>query len=127
MTWIHPNTSRHMVLTLGGLISVRRNMASATDLASFFWLAIQEATETDFDAINARRDAAREKVERGRERRAYDKLVHDAGDRLREGNLDAAGAVLREETDRLRTQERHWHAQPVRHVADELGDHEERL
>ena len=105
----------------------RRIPARLTDLASFFWPEIQEATGTDFDAINARREAAREKAEKERERRAYDKLVRDAGDRLREGNLDAVKALLREETDRLRTQERHWHAEPVRNVADELGDHEARL
>lgn len=98
-----------------------------TDLSSFFWPEIVEATGADFDAINARRDAARDKAEAERERRAYDELLRSAGDKLRGGDLEATKELIREETDRLRTQERHWKAEPVRNVADELGDHEEGL
>jgi hypothetical protein len=61
-----------------------------TDLASFFWPEIQHATGTDLDAINARREAARDKAEAERERLAYEKLIRAAGDKLRDGDLPAA-------------------------------------
>ena len=98
-----------------------------TDLSSFFWPMVLDATGADFDAVNARRDDARAKAEAERERRAYNELLHSAGDKLRGGDLEATKDLLREETDRLRAQERHWKAEPVRNVADELADHEERL
>jgi hypothetical protein len=98
-----------------------------TDLALFFWPEISHATGADLNAINARREAARDKAEAERERLAYDKLLRDAGAKLQAGDLNAAKELLREEMDRLRTQERHWKAEPVRNVADELTDHEDRL
>lgn len=98
-----------------------------TDLSQFFWPVVFEATGVDLDAINARREAARAKAEAERERLAYDRLLRDAGDKLRGGDLEATKELIREETDRLRAQERHWKAEPVRNVVDELADHEERL
>jgi DNA primase len=96
-----------------------------TDLALFFWPEISHATGADLNAINARREAARDKAEAERER--LNKLLRDAGAKLQAGDLNAAKELLREEMDRLRTQERHWKAEPVRNVADELGEHEEWL
>jgi DNA primase len=98
-----------------------------TDLSQFFWPEIIHATGADLDAINARRGAARDRAEQERERLAYDKLLRKAGDKLRGGDLAGTKELLHEETDRLRTEERHWQAEPVRNVGDELGDHEERL
>jgi DnaB-like helicase C terminal domain len=97
------------------------------ELGKFFWPEIGLATGFDADAINARREAARDKAERERERLSYDKLIRAAGDKLRDGDLPGAKELLRKETDRLRTQERYWNAEPARNVADELTDHEERL
>jgi DNA primase catalytic core len=98
-----------------------------TDLSQFFWPEIFEATGVDRDAISARREAARVKADTEREHVAYDKLLRDAGDKLRSGDLDATKELLRKETDRFRTQERHWKAEPIRSVADELDEHEEWL
>ena len=98
-----------------------------TDLASFFWPEILQATGAEIAAVNMRRDAARVRLEDARERRAYDELLRSAGDKLRGGDLAATKDLLRDETERLRTQERRWRAEPVRNVADELGDHGARL
>lgn len=97
---------------------------SLTDLAQFFWPEVFEATGADFDAVNARTTAAREKVEAERQRRAYETLLRDASDALREGGADAAKDILRDRVDTLRREERHRSAEPVRAVADELDDHE---
>ena len=98
-----------------------------TDLSSFFWPQILKATNVDFDAINVRREAAREKAKMERERSACEELVRAASNKLREGDLAAAKELLCEGADRLRIRERHRMAEPVRSVADELRDHEERL
>ncbi len=98
-----------------------------TDLSTFFWPEIFHATGADFDAVNARQVAAREKAEAVRERRAYGDLVRGVEGKLKGGDLEGAKGLLREETDRLRVQERHWKAEPVRNVADELEEHEARL
>jgi DNA primase catalytic core len=98
-----------------------------TDLSLFFWPEIFEATGADRNAVSVRREASRAKAEADLERLTYEKLLRDAGDKLRRGDIDGTKELLRKETDRLRTQERHWKAEPIRSVADELNEHEERL
>jgi DNA primase len=104
-----------------------KDPAHLTDLSEFFWPIIVEATGVDLDAINARRDAAREEAEQERECIACGELIRLAGNKLRAGDLAAAKELLCEGADRLRNQERHRILEPVRSVTDELGDHEKRI
>lgn len=103
------------------------NPTLLTDLALFFWPEVQHGTGVDMDAVAVRVAAVREKAEAEREQRAYTELVRGAEGKLRDGDLEGAKTLLREETDRLRSEERHWQAEPVRSVADELEEHDVRL
>lgn len=97
------------------------------DLERFFWPEIIEATEADEDALAARREAAREKQTKERERREYSALIRDAGQKLKDEGAEAVKRLLREGVDRLRAEERIHKAEPVLSIADELEVHEARL
>jgi hypothetical protein len=98
-----------------------------TDLASFFWPEILKATNVDLNAINARREMARQQAEIERERYALEELFRAANNKLRDGDFGGAKDLLFEGADSLRKGECHRIAEPTRSVADELNEHEERL
>ena len=97
------------------------------DLETFFWPQIREATGIDDEALEACRQAIREKQAREREAEEYAHLIRETATTLQEGKLEDAKALLRDEVDRLRSEERHLRAEPVTSVADELDAHAQRL
>ena len=98
-----------------------------TDLSEFFWPEICAGTGADMDAVLGRVMHVRERAEAERERKAYHELVRKAEAHLNAGNVQDAKTMLRDETDRLRAAERRSNAEPIRHVADELAQHDEHL
>jgi DNA primase len=107
--------------------AVLKDAERLTDLALFFWPEILKATNVDYNAINARREMARQQAEIERERYALEELVRATNNKLRDGDFGGAKDLLFEGADSLRKEECRRIAEPIRSVADELNEHEERL
>ncbi len=99
----------------------------ALDLKTFFWPALMEDSGLDESAIFKYREELRLKAQQEKEFAEYRRLVHTAAQQLEKKDLKAAKDLLSTGIDQLRARERVLKAEPIKSLAEELDQHEQRL